>query len=179
MDSFSDGLLEHPQYTRPAEFRGHSVPPVLLEGHHQRVAGWRREQKLQRTAERRPDLLRGRPLSAAYWATLKVAARGRVLVGGEVERELWRKLAPAFDLEGVEFLVDQPSVGELEPLFRLGEEDEACEPAPSFVGGAFTLAVGPGARALGGRVLARPGRGRLDPWLETALLLDRFKGDGP
>ncbi|MFV9456018.1 tRNA (guanosine(37)-N1)-methyltransferase TrmD [Rhodococcus sp. NM-2] len=56
-DSFSDGLLEGPSYTRPATWRGLDVPPVLLSGDHAKVAAWRREQSLQRTAERRPDLL--------------------------------------------------------------------------------------------------------------------------
>ncbi|BAH54837.1 tRNA (guanosine(37)-N1)-methyltransferase TrmD [Rhodococcus opacus] len=56
-DSFSDGLLEGPSYTRPATWRGLDVPPVLLSGDHARVAAWRREQSLHRTAERRPDLL--------------------------------------------------------------------------------------------------------------------------
>ncbi|RVW03657.1 tRNA (guanosine(37)-N1)-methyltransferase TrmD [Rhodococcus spongiicola] len=56
-DSFSDGLLEGPSYTRPVTWRGLEVPPVLLSGDHAKVAAWRRAQALQRTAERRPDLL--------------------------------------------------------------------------------------------------------------------------
>lgn len=56
-DSFSDGLLEYPQYTRPAEFRGMKVPEVLLSGNHAQIAEWRAEQARQRTKERRPDLL--------------------------------------------------------------------------------------------------------------------------
>jgi tRNA (guanine37-N1)-methyltransferase len=52
-----DGLLEEPQYTRPAEFRGWAVPEVLLSGDHARIAAWRQEQRLRRTRERRPDLL--------------------------------------------------------------------------------------------------------------------------
>lgn len=56
-DSFSDGLLEHPHYTRPAEFLGQQVPPVLLSGNHAKIAAWRRSQQLQRTLQRRPDLL--------------------------------------------------------------------------------------------------------------------------
>ena len=59
-ESFSDGLLEYPQYTRPAEFRGWSVPDVLLSGDHRRVARWRRAQSLARTIERRPDLIEAR-----------------------------------------------------------------------------------------------------------------------
>ncbi len=56
-DSFAQGLLEHPQYTRPADFRGMSVPEVLLSGNHGEIARWRRQQSLLRTAQRRPDLL--------------------------------------------------------------------------------------------------------------------------
>ena len=61
-ESFADGLLEYPQYTRPAEFRGWSVPEPLLSGDHGRIARWRRAQALKRTLERRPDLLADRPL---------------------------------------------------------------------------------------------------------------------
>lgn len=57
-DSFSLGLLEGPQYTRPAEFRGWKVPDVLLSGNHAEIAAWRKEQALRRTRENRPDLLR-------------------------------------------------------------------------------------------------------------------------
>lgn len=55
-ESFSDGLLEHPQYTKPAEWRGLDVPPVLLSGDHGKVAAWRKEQAEALTQERRPDL---------------------------------------------------------------------------------------------------------------------------
>jgi len=56
-ESFSQGLLEFPQYTRPAEFRGMKVPEVLLSGNHAEIARWRAEQAVLRTRERRPDLL--------------------------------------------------------------------------------------------------------------------------
>ncbi len=56
-ESFSQGLLEYPQYTRPAEFRGMKVPEVLLSGNHAEIARWRAEQAKKRTAERRPELL--------------------------------------------------------------------------------------------------------------------------
>ena len=59
-ESFRDGLLEYPQYTRPADYRGWSVPEVLLSGDHGRVARWRRAQSLARTIERRPDLIEAR-----------------------------------------------------------------------------------------------------------------------
>ncbi|QSF49372.1 MULTISPECIES: tRNA (guanosine(37)-N1)-methyltransferase TrmD [unclassified Thermosynechococcus] len=55
-DSFEDGLLDYPHYTRPAEFRGWTVPPVLLSGHHGEIAAWRRAQQIERTRQRRPDL---------------------------------------------------------------------------------------------------------------------------
>jgi tRNA (guanine37-N1)-methyltransferase len=56
-DSFSRGLLEAPQYTRPAEFRGWQVPDVLLSGHHAEIAAWRKREAERRTRENRPDLL--------------------------------------------------------------------------------------------------------------------------
>ena len=55
-ETFADGLLEYPQYTRPREFRGMAVPDVLLSGNHAAIADWRLEQRKLRTAERRPDL---------------------------------------------------------------------------------------------------------------------------
>ena len=57
MESFRDGLLEEPQYTRPAVFRNRPVPPVLLSGDHGRIATWRAEQRIARTRSRRPDML--------------------------------------------------------------------------------------------------------------------------
>jgi len=56
-ESFAGGLLDYPHYTRPAEFRGHRVPDVLLTGHHEQIRRWRRREQLRRTLERRPDLL--------------------------------------------------------------------------------------------------------------------------
>ncbi len=56
-ESFSSGLLEYPQYTRPQEFRGWSVPKILLSGHHRAIQEWRAEQARQKTRERRPDLM--------------------------------------------------------------------------------------------------------------------------
>ena len=69
-DSFASGLLEHPQYTRPEEFRGMAVPSVLLSGHHGEVDRWRRREALRRTMLRRPDLLDATPLTDADRATL-------------------------------------------------------------------------------------------------------------
>lgn len=62
-DSFSTGLLEHPQYTRPATYNGLEVPPVLLSGNHAEINKWREEQAFLRTAERRPELLEEAPLT--------------------------------------------------------------------------------------------------------------------
>ena len=57
-ESFSEGLLEYPQYTRPEEFRGKSVPDVLISGHHENIRNWRKEQSLMITKKNRPDLLK-------------------------------------------------------------------------------------------------------------------------
>ena len=62
-ESFSSGLLECPQYTRPAQYRGYSVPEVLVSGNHKEIDKWRREQSLRRTMQRRPDLLESAPLT--------------------------------------------------------------------------------------------------------------------
>jgi tRNA (guanine37-N1)-methyltransferase len=61
-DSFAEGLLDFPHYTRPPEFRGMRVPEVLLSGHHEAIRRWRRGQRLQRTRERRPELLKAEAL---------------------------------------------------------------------------------------------------------------------
>ncbi len=62
-DSFVRGLLDHPHYTRPAEFRGHAVPATLMSGDHAAIDRWRLEQRIRRTAERRPELLERADLS--------------------------------------------------------------------------------------------------------------------
>jgi tRNA (guanine37-N1)-methyltransferase len=63
LDSFSSGLLEHPHYTRPANFRGMKVPDVLLSGNHKEIDEWRQKESLKRTKNRRPDLLKNYQLS--------------------------------------------------------------------------------------------------------------------
>ena len=70
-DSFSNGLLEFPQYTRPEDFRGLKVPEVLLSGNHAKIAQWRRQESLKRTLLRRPDLLAEAKLSEADLAFLQ------------------------------------------------------------------------------------------------------------
>jgi tRNA (guanine37-N1)-methyltransferase len=73
-ESFQDGLLEYPHYTRPYEFMGKKVPDVLLSGHHARINQWRREQSLIRTYERRPDLLKKAVLTEDDKKFIKVIA---------------------------------------------------------------------------------------------------------
>jgi tRNA (guanine37-N1)-methyltransferase len=76
-DSFATGVLDHPHYTRPAEFRGMAVPPVLLSGHHAQIARWRRREALRRTLERRPDLIERAALDAESKAMLDELSRER------------------------------------------------------------------------------------------------------
>lgn len=68
-DSFSTGLLEYPQYTRPAEYKGMTVPDVLMSGNHAKIADWKGKESLRRTFERRPDMLENYPLTGqqAKW----------------------------------------------------------------------------------------------------------------
>jgi tRNA (guanine37-N1)-methyltransferase len=76
-DSFVDGLLDCPHYTRPDEFEGEQVPPVLLSGDHERIRRWRLKQSLARTWERRPDLLEGAALNDEQEALLAEYLRER------------------------------------------------------------------------------------------------------
>ncbi len=76
-DSFADGLLEYPHYTRPADFRGAKVPEVLLSGNHKDIARWRRREALRRTAAMRPDLLETADLTEDDKEYLRELAEGR------------------------------------------------------------------------------------------------------
>ncbi|MDQ3168987.1 MAG: tRNA (guanosine(37)-N1)-methyltransferase TrmD [Acidobacteriota bacterium] len=77
-DSFAAGVLDHPHYTRPAEFEGRAVPAVLLSGHHAEIDRWRRRERLRRTLERRPDLLeRAEGLGPADRAVLDELRKGQ------------------------------------------------------------------------------------------------------
>jgi tRNA (guanine37-N1)-methyltransferase len=76
-DTFASGLLDFPQYTRPAEFEGIPVPPVLLSGHHKEIERWRRREALRRTFERRPELLEDAALSPEDRAMLSELLRGK------------------------------------------------------------------------------------------------------
>ena len=77
-ESFATGLLEYPQYTRPPEFMGAKVPEILLSGDHGRVDGWRREQALLRTLEKRPDLLETAELTEEDLKFLEKAKKGEI-----------------------------------------------------------------------------------------------------
>lgn len=76
-DSFADGLLEYPQYTKPYEYDGKKVPDVLLSGHHANIQKWRREQSLINTFKHRPDLLESASLSQADWDFLEQYQAGQ------------------------------------------------------------------------------------------------------
>lgn len=76
-DSFSTGLLEHPHYTRPADFRGMKVPDTLLSGNHAHIERWRETESLKRTLYRRPDLLEGYPLTDKQKKTLEDLKKSR------------------------------------------------------------------------------------------------------
>jgi tRNA (guanine37-N1)-methyltransferase len=95
-ESFSGGLLEHPHYTRPASFRGRDVPPVLLSGDHAAIERWRSEQRVARTAARRPDLLPDvlpeRPARKQAGARIRA---GQAADDGEAALALWREAALA------------------------------------------------------------------------------------
>lgn len=107
-DSFSSGLLEYPQYTRPYDFRGMVVPDVLMSGHHENIRLWRLEQSLKKTLERRPDLLEH------YQMTEETAQ-----ILDTIQSEKWREaIYQAFnlmdqgDLEGALVLLDRLEVPE-------------------------------------------------------------------
>lgn len=70
-ESFAENLLEYPQYSRPEEWHGQKVPPVLLSGHHANIEAWRREQSILRTAKRRPDLLKKADLTNQEWSQVR------------------------------------------------------------------------------------------------------------
>jgi tRNA (guanine37-N1)-methyltransferase len=76
-DSFRDGLLDYPHYTRPLEVEGLEVPAVLLSGHHREIARWRQGEALRATLEKRPDLLAARSLSEEEWGLLDAVVAKR------------------------------------------------------------------------------------------------------
>ncbi len=87
IETFHDNLLEYPQYSRPEEYRGKRVPPVLLSGHHANVEKWRREQSIERTLAVRPDLLENAVLSKKeqqYLDKLKAQKNNKQEIEGEI-----------------------------------------------------------------------------------------------
>ncbi len=92
-ESFDDGLLESPQYTKPPEYRGMVVPEILRSGDHQAIAKWRRHEALKRTWRRRPDLLLGADLSTEDEQYLRTLARGEREAGQKDAREVEQKSA--------------------------------------------------------------------------------------
>jgi tRNA (guanine37-N1)-methyltransferase len=98
-DSFSDGLLDFPHYTRPAQARGLGVPPVLLSGDHDRIRRWRRKEALRATRERRPDLLEKAPLTREDFALLReIEDEGRS--GADARDRPERGSSPRFHADG-------------------------------------------------------------------------------
>jgi len=87
-DSFADGLLEYPQYTRPPEFRGEQVPEVLLSGNHAVIAKWRRKESFKRTLACRPELLAGIEMSKADKKLLDEALREMPRPGAQADKEV-------------------------------------------------------------------------------------------
>ena len=94
-ESHEDGLLEYPVYTKPASWRGHQIPPVLLSGDHGRIAAWRHEQAVRRTAERRPDLVH--PSRVVDGLELKRATLGDAAELLTLQRACWVQEAQAND----------------------------------------------------------------------------------
>jgi tRNA (guanine37-N1)-methyltransferase len=82
-DSFTRGLLDYPHFTRPAEFRGHRVPDVLVSGHHGEIRRWRRRQALERTVNERPELVAQAPLDEEEQEMLRELERPRAREGNE------------------------------------------------------------------------------------------------
>lgn len=98
-ESHAQGLLEYPQYTRPPEFRGMEVPEVLLSGHHAEIARWRRQQSIERTARKRPDLLARAEITEAERRSLLRDALSPGMHDGEETPSVFRVVMPAMDIE--------------------------------------------------------------------------------
>ena len=86
-ESFAGNLLEYPQYSRPEEWHGQKVPPVLLSGHHANIEAWRREQSVLRTAKRRPDLLKKADLTNKEWSQVRQWKKEWKAAENEASRE--------------------------------------------------------------------------------------------
>jgi tRNA (guanine37-N1)-methyltransferase len=93
-ESHAQGLLEYPQYTRPPEYRGLAVPDVLLSGHHEEIGRWRRARSIERTAQRRPDMLVRAELTSEERRLIEEQA-----AGGAAPAHLFRVITPVPDIE--------------------------------------------------------------------------------
>jgi tRNA (guanine37-N1)-methyltransferase len=204
-DSFSDGLLEHPQYTRPVEFEGASVPDVLMSGNHAEIEAWRRAQSLARTRARRPDLLARRSFTAAERKVLVAAdRRARLEIGivGPASRagliERLGRIASAYGVETVHafadraalarYLADRPGLrvatASPEPVLDAPLETPQTAPDLLVLGHDLTerrgkhLVLAPGIGAI--LPIIRVGTAANDLPLEAALAiaLDRLIGEG-
>ncbi|MHB8124193.1 MAG: tRNA (guanosine(37)-N1)-methyltransferase TrmD [Desulfitobacteriaceae bacterium] len=91
-DSYSNGLLEYPQYTRPMEFEGKRVPDILISGHHAHINSWRRKEALRRTFLRRPDLIHNIKLETGDYLLLEELAEENLAIAAW--REKWQHLRP-------------------------------------------------------------------------------------
>ncbi len=91
-DSYSDGLLEYPQYTRPMEFEGKRVPDILISGHHAHINTWRRKEALRRTFLRRPDLVQHIKLEPSDYLSLEELAEENTAIAAW--KEMWQHLRP-------------------------------------------------------------------------------------
>ena len=145
-ESFTTGLLEYPQYTRPAEFRGMRVPEVLLNGNHAEIEAWRRRQSLEITRARRPDLLQTAPLTDADRVELDRMRRADEMIGelktrGIAAKRMEMFAEAAFERNWIEAFVSKEKrasarkrcvngrkhVGYLYQAFDLGYTDEAAD----------------------------------------------------
>ena len=179
-ESFTTGLLEYPQYTRPADFRGRRVPGVLLGGNHADITAWRREQSLALTLERRPELLDAAPLDDGDRATLarlrRAGAVEALLEGRGVAHErLPMKLADGWGKAWLNAFV---------PEANRKAAKKQCLPGRRHVGAlwqAFTLGFIPeyseGDEALTRWMARKPGDGLL--YLPNDGLLYKVSGMDP
>jgi len=111
-ESHEDGLLEYPVFTKPPQWRGHSVPDVLLSGHHGQIARWRRDQRLRRTALRRPDMIARLDPADLDARDLQVLADVRAEVPAELPAEVPEMLGEVRSRLTTQFQPDPPAVAE-------------------------------------------------------------------
>jgi tRNA (guanine37-N1)-methyltransferase len=181
-DSFSNGLLEHPQYTRPPEFEGRLVPDVLLSGDHAKIAAWRVSESIDRTRSRRPDLLIERPLSALERrAMLERSKAMRPIVQLAIlEKGLGGigRIAAAYGVNAVHVFVDRQALArhlEARPgLIVVAASAEPLEGAPAIGPGKLREKALAEARpillVLGSALIEHRGKhAHVPPWIGAVL----------